>query len=152
MNGRPLIGTIVKPSIGFTPEQTAKLVDVLCAGGIDFIKDDELQSDGALCPFEERVRAVMRVIDDHAERSGRKVMFAFNLTGEIDEMRRRHDLVESLGGTCRSMRTGTAGATCRATLRSAGPMSRGRKSGASPASITCTSMGSPTSSANPTRA
>ena len=27
-------------------------------------------------------------------------MFAFNLTGEIDEMRRRHDLVESLGGTC----------------------------------------------------
>ncbi len=35
----------------------------------------------------------MRVIDRHAERTGRKVMFAFNLTGEIDEMRRRHDLV-----------------------------------------------------------
>jgi ribulose-bisphosphate carboxylase large chain len=49
VNGRPLIGTIVKPSIGFMPEQTAELVDVLCAGGIDFIKDDELQSDGALC-------------------------------------------------------------------------------------------------------
>jgi ribulose-bisphosphate carboxylase large chain len=97
---RPLIGTIVKPSIGFTPEQTAELVDVLCAGGIDFIKDDELQSDGAHCPFDARVRAVMKVIDRHAERSGRKVMFAFNLTGEIDEMRRRHDLVESLGGTC----------------------------------------------------
>jgi ribulose 1,5-bisphosphate carboxylase large subunit-like protein len=100
VNGRPLIGTIVKPSIGFKPEQTAELVDVLCAGGIDFIKDDELQSDGALCPFEERVRAVMRVIDRHAERSGRKVMFGFNLTGEIDEMRRRRDLVESLGGAC----------------------------------------------------
>ena len=97
---RPLIGTIVKPSIGFTPEQTAELVDVLCSGGIDFIKDDELQSDGALCPFEDRARAVMKVIDRHAERNGRKVMFAFNLTGEIDEMRRRHDLVESLGGTC----------------------------------------------------
>jgi ribulose-bisphosphate carboxylase large chain len=100
VRGRPLIGTIVKPSIGFTPEQTAQLVDVLCAGGIDFIKDDELQSDGAQCPFDERVRAVMHVIDRHAERSGRKVMFAFNLTGEIDEMRRRHDFVESLGGTC----------------------------------------------------
>lgn len=100
VRGRPLIGTIVKPSIGFTPGQTAELVDVLCAAGIDFIKDDELQSDGALCPFGERVRAAMRVIDRHAERSGRKVMFAFNLTGEIDEMRRRHDLVESLGGTC----------------------------------------------------
>jgi ribulose-bisphosphate carboxylase large chain len=42
----------------------------------------------------------MTVINRHAERSGRKVMFAFNLTGEMDEMRRRHDLVESLGGTC----------------------------------------------------
>ena len=92
---RPLIGTIVKPSIGFTPQQTAELVDVLCGAGIDFIKDDELQSDGPGCPFDERVRAVMRVIDRYAERSGRKVMFAFNLTGEIDEMRRRHDLVEN---------------------------------------------------------
>ena len=100
VRGRPLIGTIVKPSIGFTPEETAGLVDVLCAGGIDFIKDDELQSDGAHCPFEARVRAVMGVINRHAERNGRKVMFAFNLTGEIDEMRRRHDFLESLGGTC----------------------------------------------------
>jgi ribulose-bisphosphate carboxylase large chain len=32
VRGRPLIGTIVKPSIGFTPEQTAELGDVLCAG------------------------------------------------------------------------------------------------------------------------
>lgn len=100
VRGRPLIGTIVKPSIGFTPEQTAELVNALCAAGIDFIKDDELQSDGALCPFDNRVEAVMPVIDRHADRAGRKVMFAFNLTGEIDEMRRRHDLVESRGGTC----------------------------------------------------
>ncbi len=27
-------------------------------------------------------------------------MFAFNVTGEVDEMRRRHDLVLELGGTC----------------------------------------------------
>ena len=100
VEGRPLIGTIVKPSVGFSPEQTANLVSLLCEAGIDFIKDDELQSDGPSCPFDRRASAVMRVINDHAERSGRKVMFAFNLTGEIDQMRRRHDLVESLGGTC----------------------------------------------------
>ena len=96
----PLIGTIIKPSVGFTAEETADLTRTLCEGGIDFIKDDELQSDGPYCPFEDRVRAVMRVIDEHADRTGRKVMFAFNLTGEIDEMRRRHDLVAGLGGTC----------------------------------------------------
>jgi ribulose-bisphosphate carboxylase large chain len=97
---RPLIGTIVKPSVGLTAEDTADLVHTLAEAGIDFIKDDELQSDGPSCPFEDRARAVMRVINDHADRTGRKVMFAFNLTGDLDQMRRRHDLVRDLGGTC----------------------------------------------------
>ena len=96
----PLIGTIVKPSVGLSPEGTADLVDLLASGGIDFIKDDELQADGPDCPFEARARAVMAVVDRHADRAGRKVMYAFNVTGELDEMRRRHDLVEALGGTC----------------------------------------------------
>lgn len=96
----PLVGTIVKPSVGFSPEQTAALVDQLAGAGIDFIKDDELQADGPHCPFDERVEAVMRVVNDHASRSAKKVMFAFNLTGEIDEMRRRHDRVLAAGGTC----------------------------------------------------
>jgi ribulose-bisphosphate carboxylase large chain len=100
VNGRPLIGTIIKPSIGLSPTETANLVATLCEAGIDFIKDDELQSDGAYCPFDARVRAVMRVVNDHTDRTGKKVMIAFNLTGEIDQMRRRHDLVLSEGGTC----------------------------------------------------
>jgi len=100
VEGRPIIGTIVKPSVGLDAEQTADLVRLLAEADIDFIKDDELQADGPSCPFEERVRAVMRVINDTAERRGRKVMYAFNLTGEVDEMRRRHDLVAELGGTC----------------------------------------------------
>jgi ribulose-bisphosphate carboxylase large chain len=100
VTGRPLIGTIIKPSIGLTPGETATLVATLCDAGIDFVKDDELQADGSVCPFDERVRAVMRVIKDHADRTGRKVMYAFNLTGEVDEMRRRHDLVLAEGGTC----------------------------------------------------
>ncbi len=100
VEARPLIGTIVKPSVGLDASGTAALVDVLCGAGIDFIKDDELQADGPGCPFEDRAQAVMAVIDRHADRTGRRVMFAFNLTGEIDEMRRRLDLVVGLGGTC----------------------------------------------------
>jgi ribulose-bisphosphate carboxylase large chain len=96
----PLIGTIIKPSVGFGPDETAALTRTLCEAGIDFIKDDELQSDGPHCPFDERARAVMRVINDHADRTGKKVMYAFNLTGELDQMRHRHDLVRNLGGTC----------------------------------------------------
>src|SRR6516164_7560730 len=100
VEGRPLIGTIIKPSVGLGPEQTAALVGELCHAGIDFIKDDELQSDGPACPFDRRVEAVMRVINDHAQRSGRKVMYAFNLTGELDQMRRRHDMLLRHGASC----------------------------------------------------
>ncbi|MEH2598648.1 ribulose-bisphosphate carboxylase large chain [Bradyrhizobium sp. AZCC 1577] len=100
VRGRPLIGTIIKPSVGLDAAETASLVATLCEAGIDFIKDDELQSDGSSCPFDERVRAVMRVVNDHAGRTGKKVMLAFNLTGEIDQMRRRHDFVLTQGGSC----------------------------------------------------
>jgi ribulose-bisphosphate carboxylase large chain len=96
----PLIGTIIKPSVGLGPEETAALTGTLCDAGIDFIKDDELQSDGPGCRFDERVRAVMHVINAHADRSGKKVMFAFNLSGDLDQMRRRHDLLLAHGATC----------------------------------------------------
>ena len=96
----PLIGTIIKPSVGLSPAQTAEQVEMLVQGGIDFIKDDELQADGPHCPFDERVRAVMAVVHRHADRSGRQVMVAFNITGDLDAMKRRHDLVLSLGGSC----------------------------------------------------
>lgn len=96
----PLIGTIIKPSVGLSPDETAQQVRELVAGGIDFIKDDELQADGPHCPFDERVRAVMRVVNEHADRTGKKVMVAFNLTGDLDQMRWRHDLVLAEGGTC----------------------------------------------------
>ncbi|MGS0740885.1 ribulose-bisphosphate carboxylase large subunit family protein [Glaciimonas sp. GG7] len=96
----PLIGTIIKPSVGLSVAETATQVRELVAGGIDFIKDDELQADGGFCPFDERVRAVMRVVNEGAERTGKKAMVAFNLTGDLDEMRHRHDLVLAEGGTC----------------------------------------------------
>ena len=100
VHGRPLIGTIIKPSVGLSPQETADTVRLLVDGGIDFIKDDELQADGPHCPFDERARAVMAVVNEAAQRTGRKAMVAFNITGDLDEMRHRHDLVQSLGGTC----------------------------------------------------
>ncbi len=100
VHDRPLIGTIIKPSVGLDPEATADLSRELVEADIDFIKDDELQADGPACPFDDRARAVMAVINDRAGQTGRKVMYAFNITGELDAMRRRHDLVQELGGTC----------------------------------------------------
>jgi ribulose-bisphosphate carboxylase large chain len=100
VEGRPLIGTIVKPSVGLRPEQTAALVRALGEAGIDFVKDDELQANAPSCPFPERVAAVMRVVNELADRTGKKIMFAFNVTDELEAMLRHHDDVVAAGGTC----------------------------------------------------
>ena len=97
---RPVIGTIIKPSVGMTPEATAEQVRMLAEAGVDFIKDDELQASGLDSPFEMRFRAVQTVVNRHAGRTGKKVMYAANITGEIDEMLDRLALIEAQGGTC----------------------------------------------------
>jgi ribulose-bisphosphate carboxylase large chain len=51
-------------------------------------------------PFDERVDAVMRVINSHAERIGKKVMYAFNISDEVDAMQRHYEKVIRSGGTC----------------------------------------------------
>lgn len=97
---RPIIGTIIKPSVGLSPQQTADRVKTLIEAGLDFIKDDELMGDSPHSPFKERVDRVMRVINQHAQRTGVKPMFAFNLSGDIDDMLMRHDYLLERGGTC----------------------------------------------------
>jgi ribulose-bisphosphate carboxylase large chain len=99
VEGRPLIGTIIKPSVGLSPDQTAALVSQLVGAGIDFIKDDELMADPPHSPFDRRVDAVMRVINDHAQRTGKRVMYAFNISDEMDAMLRHYEKVRAAGGT-----------------------------------------------------
>ncbi|MDX2137511.1 MAG: ribulose-bisphosphate carboxylase large subunit family protein [Chloroflexota bacterium] len=96
----PMLGTIIKPSVGLSPTQTAALVQTLCDAGLDFIKDDELQSNAPHSPLTERVQAVMGVINAFAERTGKRVMYAFNVTGDLDTIKRGHDTVLAHGGTC----------------------------------------------------
>ncbi len=97
---RPLIGTIVKPSIGLSPAATANLVRTLAQAGADFVKDDELMANPPHSPLAERVRAVMAAVNEVAEMTGRKLMFAFNITDQLDQMLHHHDTVVAAGGTC----------------------------------------------------
>jgi len=106
---RPLIGTIIKPSIGLTVTQTAELVKTLIEAGIDFLKDDELMANPPHSPFDERVDAIMRVINTHAERTGKKAMYAFNVTDELDAMQRHYDKVVAAGGTCAMLSLNSVG-------------------------------------------
>lgn len=113
----PLIGTIVKPSIGFSPEDYATRVQALAEAGLDFIKDDELMADPPHCPLVERVNAVMPVLKEHAQRTGKMVMYAFNITADCDQMRAYHDHVLRSGGTCVMVTLNTVGSAGVLTLR-----------------------------------
>ena len=113
----PLIGTIIKPSVGLNAKETAEQVRLLVDGHIDFIKDDELQADGSYCPFNDRVDAVMRVVNEASQKSGRQVMVAFNITGELSQMKRRHDWVLKHQGSCVMVCLNSVGLTGLTELR-----------------------------------
>lgn len=96
----PLIGSIIKPNVGLTAGDTAALVERLCAAGIDFIKDDEISANPDHAPLAERIPAVLAAVRRHADKTGKRVMVAFNITDETDAMRRHAELVAREGGTC----------------------------------------------------
>jgi ribulose-bisphosphate carboxylase large chain len=50
---------------------------------VDFIKDDELMADPPHSPFEKRVQLAMYQINKFADATGKKVMYAFNLSGDL---------------------------------------------------------------------
>ncbi|WP_424625470.1 ribulose-bisphosphate carboxylase large subunit family protein [Achromobacter marplatensis] len=118
----PLVGTIIKPNVGLSPEQTAHLVAQLCAAGVDFIKDDEVCANPAHAPLAQRVAAVMAVVRAHRERTGRQVMVAFNISDETDAMRRHADLIEREEGTCVMASLNWCGFSAIQTLRRSTPL------------------------------
>lgn len=100
VTGRPIIGTIVKPSIGLSPSETAALVQTLGEAGVDFVKDDELMANPPHSPLADRVKAVMKVVNNLAGATGKKLMFAFNISDQLDRMLEHHQTVLDAGGTC----------------------------------------------------
>lgn len=97
---RPLIGTIIKPSVGLTPAQTASMVAELVQSDLDFVKDDELLASSHNSSFYDRLNRVMEVIHDHLAKTGKKIMYAINISAELDEMLKRYEAVVEAGGTC----------------------------------------------------
>lgn len=83
---RPLFGSIVKPSVGLDATQTAELAYELAVAGLDFLKDDELLADPPYCRFTERVDAVCAALDAAERVTGRRMMYAFNISDRTDRM------------------------------------------------------------------
>jgi len=82
--GRPLIGTIMKPNLGLDTKAYAKLAYETALGGLDFIKDDEALVNPKYCPLFDRLSAVMEALDRAREETGKKVLYALNITHRAD--------------------------------------------------------------------
>lgn len=94
---RPIVGTVPKPKVGYTPDEVEKLAYELLIGGMDYIKDDENLVSPSYCRFEERAKRIMKVIDKVENETGeRKVWFA-NITADVREMEKRLKLVADYG-------------------------------------------------------
>ena len=117
VEGRALVGTIIKPSIGLSIEALRPLVRTLATAGLDFIKDDELSADPPYAPFEARAAAVLDEIERVADRTGKRCLYALNITGDIDHMLRSHDTVRDLGGTCVMINVNAVGVAAVAHVR-----------------------------------
>ena len=106
---RPHLGTIVKPKVGLTPKEGAKVAYDAWAGGLDFVKDDENLTSHPFSRFEERVVRYLEARDKAESETGHKKIYAPNITAPADLMLKRAELVRSHGGECMMIDVVTAG-------------------------------------------
>jgi len=97
---RPIIGCIIKPKVGLSPQKTAEVAYKVWKNGVDLIKDDETLTDMKFCKFEKRVKEVIKVRKKVEKETGTRKVFVFNVTSPIDEAIKRAKLVKKYGGRC----------------------------------------------------
>lgn len=77
--GRPLIGAIIKPKVGLKPIQIADIAKQMADGGVDFIKEDEIQNNQPFCPIHKRVPVVAKALESY------KTIYTVCVTGDGTE-------------------------------------------------------------------
>ena len=95
---RPLSLHIIKPKMGMTPQATAQQCYDTAIGGVDMIKDDEMQSDTYNNTFEDRLKYVMEALHKAKEKTGKMPIYLCSITDEASKVHdKARKLVESGG-------------------------------------------------------
>lgn len=93
---KPLVGTIVKPKIGLSPERTAEYVYEAGSGGLTNSKDDETLVDQPFCPIQDRTVKVAEALD-RLEEEGHLMLHAINVSTRGDRIVELAEQVQSWG-------------------------------------------------------
>ena len=118
VENRPIIGTIIKPALGLRPHETAELVKDVIDANVDFVKDDEKLMSPVYSPLEARVKAIMPLILEREQKTGKKVMYAWGISAtDPDDMMHNHDVVLKAGGNCAVININSIGFGTMAFLR-----------------------------------
>lgn len=117
---RPLVGTIVKPKIGLSPEEQARVLYEAMVAGCDVVKDDENLTSQAFCPFEERLRCCLDAVKRAEDETGCAKGYIPNVTASTEVMLRRAGQVAHLGGRIAMIDLVTGGWAAVQSLRNAG--------------------------------
>ena len=97
---RPHLGTIIKPKVGLSPKETAKVAYEAAIGGVDFIKDDETLTNQKFNPIEDRVSCVMEALDRVKEETGRTVLYAVDITADMNRIWKNVETALDNGANC----------------------------------------------------
>jgi ribulose-bisphosphate carboxylase large chain len=92
---KPLLGGIVKPKIGISPKTLLEMVKQMIDGGVDFIKEDEIMSNPACAPLEQRVD----IIANYLAKQSRRIVFCHTINCDPHALVDRVKRVHELGGT-----------------------------------------------------
>ncbi|EJW18203.1 2,3-diketo-5-methylthiopentyl-1-phosphate enolase [Paenibacillus alvei DSM 29] len=84
---RPLLMSIFKSLIGHDLSGLKEQFYQQALGGVDLIKDDEILFENPLTPIEQRVRACMEAAAAAEQITGKKLLYAVNLTGPTFSLR-----------------------------------------------------------------
>lgn len=91
---KPLLGAIIKPKTGITPEILLEMVKELAEGGVDFIKEDEILSNPAICPLKKRVPLIAKYINS----LDKKIVYSTCINSDPHALLDRVKFVHENGG------------------------------------------------------
>lgn len=93
---RPLLGTALKPR-GSTPEELAELAYRFALGGGDFVKDDHNLVEDSFEAFRHRVDVCQQAVERAEQETGRRCVYAANLSAPAGELHRYADYLQQRG-------------------------------------------------------
>lgn len=91
---KPLLGGIVKPKTGMTPQVLLEMTKQMCDGGINFIKEDEILSSPSCCPLSERVP----LITNYLANNHPNVIYCFCINSDPPYLLDRVKMIHEHGG------------------------------------------------------